>query len=63
MSTVTTRVLFANYITFNKIADIDTVNKFHRMLDGSATEFDILSPSLWTTMMNQYRMHLIYNLN
>lgn len=62
MSTLTTRALFANYVTFNKIATAEVVSKFHRMLDGSATEFDILSPELWTLMMNQYRQHLIYNL-
>ena len=57
-----TRILFANYITFNNIASVDVISKFHRMLDGTATEFDILSDECWTMMMNQYRQHLIYNL-
>ncbi|QHJ82483.1 MAG: hypothetical protein [Bacteriophage sp.] len=60
--TIINRALFADYIRGNNIASADVVSKFHRMLDGTATEFQILSDELWTMMMNQYRQHLIYNL-
>lgn len=59
--TIATRELFANYILFNNIATTEIVSKFHKMLDGSCNEDDILSPSDWTLMMNQYRMYLCYN--
>lgn len=61
--TIATREMFANYILFNNIASADVVSKFHKMLDGSCNEYDILSPSDWMLMMNQYRMYLCYNID
>lgn len=60
--TAVNRAMFANHIFFSNIATSETISKFHKMLDGSVKEEDILSPELWTLMMNQYREYVVYNI-